>query len=142
VPAYDHGGSRTMETMFDNIEAKFAHYKPTIHSREPWVVTFDDFLTDDEIEGLKTAPGLDFVRSTDTGSYDEEKGAYNKIVSQSRTSNTAWCTEQCQGDTMVQSIQNKIAEVVNIPPSNWESFQVLQVKCPQPRMGPTYRVLS
>ncbi len=27
-------------------ETRWAHYKPTIHSEDPWVVTFDDFLTD------------------------------------------------------------------------------------------------
>jgi hypothetical protein len=81
-----------------------------------------------EVEGLKTAEGLNFVRSTDTGKYDEEAGAYTKIISQSRTSHTAWCTEACQKNKMVQSIQKKISEVVNIPVSNWESLQVLQVE--------------
>ncbi len=81
-----------------------------------------------EVEGLKTAEGLNFVRSTDTGKYDEEAGAYTKIISQSRTSHTAWCTEACEKNKMVQSIQKKISEVVNIPVSNWEALQVLQVE--------------
>ncbi len=85
-------------------------------------------MLNQEVEGLKTAEGLKFVRSTDTGTYDEEAGAFRKIISRSRTSHTAWCTEACRKDKMVQSIQKKISEVVNIPVSNWEALQVLQVE--------------
>ena len=92
----------------------FADYRPTVHLRDPWVVTLDSFLTDAEVDGLLNANGLSFVRSTDTGAYDAATGANKKIVSQHRTSSNAWCVGECERAPATRSIHRKIAEVVDI----------------------------
>ena len=124
APAYAPGD---MDTMFGALtsDAAFARFSPTVHSRDPWIVTLDNFLTDAEVDGLVHAKGLDFVRSTDTGAYDETTGATNKIVSAHRTSSNAWCTGECENAPSTQAVHAKIADIVGIPPDHWENLQVL-----------------
>ena len=124
VPAYSPG---KMDSVFEELttSAAFADYRPTVHLRDPWVVTLDSFLTDAEVDGLLNANGLSFVRSTDTGAYDAATGANKKIVSQHRTSSNAWCVGECERAPATRSIHRKIAEVVDIQPDHWENLQVL-----------------
>jgi hypothetical protein len=50
TPAYAAG---QMEAMFSSIPDRFKDkYGVEVHSTKPWVVTFDNFLTDDEINAL------------------------------------------------------------------------------------------
>ena len=104
--------------MFEELttSAAFSDYRPTVHLRDPWVVTLDSFLTDAEVDGLLNANGLSFVRSTDTGAYDAATGANKKVVSQHRTSSHAWCVGECERAPATRSIHRKIAEVVGIEP--------------------------
>ena len=54
--------------MFKNIEPEFSdRYTVKILSTDPWVVTFDNFLTDVEINALITTVNGKWERSTDTG---------------------------------------------------------------------------
>jgi len=114
---------------------EFKQYTPNVVSSPgaefggidgPWIITFDTFLTDyeaDQIwEGGKKAG---FDRSTDQGAQNEF-GEMEQIVSKTRTSNNAWCTEKCERMPGVQSATTKIEKVTGVPRKNYESFQVLQ----------------
>ena len=60
-----------MNRMFESIEEKFGSmYGVNVLSRDPWVVTFDDFLTDSEAKALISTVN-NWERSTDTGSSNE-----------------------------------------------------------------------
>jgi hypothetical protein len=60
-----------MGAMFSGIQDRFrSRYNVTIHSTDPWVVTFEDFLTEDEMLALISSVGR-FQRSTDTGLTNE-----------------------------------------------------------------------
>jgi hypothetical protein len=45
-PIYNPGD---MQAMFERIETEFSHYGITVISKSPWIVTFDNFLTDAEV---------------------------------------------------------------------------------------------
>jgi len=115
-----------MATMFTNIEERYgARYGVEVLSREPWVVTLDNFVTDAEIAALIDTNKEHFERSTDTGSMNEF-GETGKLVSKSRTSSNSWCRHDCERHPQVSNLYDKIAEVTGVPRTHYESFQVLQ----------------
>jgi hypothetical protein len=57
-----------MNSMFSSIESTFGdRYGVTVLSTDPWVVTFDNFVTDEEADALISTNSHTFERSTDTG---------------------------------------------------------------------------
>lgn len=121
-PIYQPGD---MDVMFRNITRRFAHkYDITILSESPWVVTFDNFLSDSEMNALITTQPS-FIRSTDTGSTNEY-GETGRILSSGRTSQNSWCAGECENHPEVKKVYKKIEEVTGVPRKNYESFQVLK----------------
>mmetsp|Transcript_7527 Transcript_7527/g.15033 ORF Transcript_7527/g.15033 Transcript_7527/m.15033 type:complete len:510 (+) Transcript_7527:74-1603(+) len=91
----------------------------------PWVVVFDDFLTDEEVRDLIRGGELEgYERSTDQGA-SNAVGEMEKVVSKTRTSSNAWCMHQCERLEGVRSATQKIEEITGIPRTNYESFQLL-----------------
>ena len=110
-PIYQPGD---MEKMFQSIEPRFAsRYNLTVLSKDPWVVVFDGFLTNDESKALVSHVDK-WERSTDTGETNEF-GETGRIVSTGRTSSNAWCREDCESDPLVQNVMSKIEEVTYVP---------------------------
>ena len=121
-PVYNPGD---MSAMFKSIEEKFSHkYDIEVKSEDPWIITFDNFLSDAEINALISTQ-TKWERSTDTGSTNEF-GETGRILSSGRTSSNSWCTADCENHPDVQSIIKKIEEVTLVPSDNYESFQVLR----------------
>lgn len=114
-----------MSDMFESIVERFGdRYGVEILSRDPWVVTFENFVSDEEIDALIETNQM-FERSTDTGTTNEF-GETGRILSQSRTSQNSWCRKECEEHPDVQTLTEKIEEVTNVPSSHYESFQVLR----------------
>jgi hypothetical protein len=91
-PIYQPGD---MDRMFQSIQQRFQdRYQITVHSTSPWVVTFENFVTDAEADALVKSIGR-WERSTDTGSMNEF-GESGRILSQGRTSSNGWCTHECE----------------------------------------------
>ena len=68
IPSYLPGD---MNRMFESIVEKFGStYEVNVLSRDPWVVTFDNFLTDSEAKALISTVST-WERSTDTGTSNE-----------------------------------------------------------------------
>lgn len=57
--------------MFENIPIEFAHYGVNVISTAPWIVTFENFLSDEEVHALISTNEGNWERSTDTGSANE-----------------------------------------------------------------------
>ena len=78
-----------MESMFKRIISDYSEkYDVKILSRSPWVVTFENFLSDEEVSALlETVDGWE--RSTDTGQ-SNEFGETGRVLSEGRTSSNAW----------------------------------------------------
>lgn len=110
--------------MFENIERDFGDkYGINILSRDPWIVTFDNFLDSVEVDALISTVDGQWERSTDTGSVNAF-GETGRVLSEGRTSSNAWCRHNCETHPNVKSIMKKIEDVVHIPRGNYESFQV------------------
>lgn len=68
TPAYAPGD---MNRMFEGIVDRFSSvYDINVLSTDPWVVTFDNFLTDPEAKALISTVSQ-WERSTDTGTSNE-----------------------------------------------------------------------
>jgi hypothetical protein len=77
----------------------------------PWVVVFDNFLTDAEVHDLIRGGEIEgYERSTDQGE-KSDLGEQAKVVSQTRTSANAWCMHKCERLAGVQSATKKIEEI-------------------------------
>mmetsp|Transcript_25451 Transcript_25451/g.60201 ORF Transcript_25451/g.60201 Transcript_25451/m.60201 type:complete len:578 (+) Transcript_25451:101-1834(+) len=123
---------------------KYAKYSPTIHSSPsmaieessdgdendhqkspPWVITFDNFFSEEEAKALIEGGYLaGFDRSTNQGKTNEQ-GEMEMVESVTRTSSNAWCTGDCQQLPLVKTVTKRIEEVTRIPSSHYEPFQVL-----------------
>ena len=100
-----------------------------VHSTSPWVITFENFMTEEETTAIvKTV--TKWERSTDTGQMNKF-GETGRVLSQGRTSSNSWCREDCLADPHVQAVMARIAEVTLVPTENYESFQILRYEVGQ-----------
>ena len=96
--------------------AEFAHYRPTVHSRDPWVVSFDNFLSPSEADRVIQIGGKGWQRS--------QAGDGVQAV---RTSSTAWCDHtHCGADPTLAALRHRIANLTMVPERNAEHLQVLK----------------
>lgn len=120
-----------MQQMFANLETEFSsRYHIRYLSYDPYVISFDNFVTDEEITAILNSVEDNWERSTDTGS-ENEFGETGRIISQSRTSANAWCREACANNELVQNVVRKIEEVTKIPSGHYESMQILRYEVGQ-----------
>ncbi|KAL7497778.1 hypothetical protein ACHAWT_010195 [Skeletonema menzelii] len=134
--AFDAGSLDDLFTKWAT-EDKFQQYEPSVisspgktHGAEhdgPWILTFDSFIDDEEIEALlKGAEYGGFERSTDQGKVVASSGEKEKVISTSRTSSNAWCRPECERLPGVRRVSKRIEEITGIPQGNYESFQILK----------------
>jgi len=94
----------------------------------PWILTLDTFLTDFESDQIwKGGQMAGFDRSTDQGEVNDF-GEMEQIVSKTRTSNNAWCTDECERLPGVMSATDKIESFTGVPRENYESYQILRYR--------------
>jgi len=113
-----------LSNMFDGLAERFTKYNVVVHSTKPWVVTFENFVSDVEIDGILSSVEGQFARSTDQGAKSAQ-GVQEQITSTSRTSENAWCQGKCQIHPSSVAVVKRISEVVGVPVENFEQFQVL-----------------
>lgn len=91
-----------------------ARYTPVVHSRDPWIVSFDTFLSDEEADRVIQVGGKGWMRS--------QAGDGVQPV---RTSSTAWCDHRnCGKDPVLSGIRKRIANLTLVPERNAEHLQV------------------
>ena len=101
-------------------------YPVTIHSRDPWVVTLDDVVSEEEAKRLIELGGLlGYERSEDVGRKNAD-GSYGSVVSTGRTSTNAWCVDDCYDDPMAQDVIARLSELTMINERNSEYLQLLR----------------
>ena len=124
-------GPGDMNRMFEGLHTSFAdRYTISYLSNDPYIVRFDNFLSDIEIDELLKSVNDNWERSTDTGSVNEF-GETGRVLSEGRTSNNAWCRQDCENNVHVQNINRKISEITQVPVENFEAFQVLRYQIGQ-----------
>lgn len=94
-------------------------------SKDPWVVTFDNFVQDSEIQAIFNTSEGKYDISTDTGARDAS-GETGKIKSSGRTSTNAWCIGACNDHPEVQKLTKRIEEVTDMDEGQFENIQVLR----------------
>lgn len=122
-PAFEKPGDvdATFTRIVDTYKDTFGI---TVHSRDPWVLTFDNFLSSEEADAMIKSVRT-WERSTDTGAMNEH-GETGRKLSTGRTSSNAWCRKECESDSRVQQVMRRIEEVTMVPFENSESFQILR----------------
>ena len=94
----------------------------------PWVITFENFLTEDECKHIiEKGREAEYERSEDVGEIQAD-GSYDSVKSKGRTSENAWCSfrEGCRNDTIVDLVHDRIAKVTGIGANHSEDFQILK----------------
>jgi len=140
-PAFNYYNDGDLSKMFERMigerksETPLPDYKPVIHSRPggssgddnsgdlvdgPWVITLENFLTDEECDRLKDLGKLEgYARSELQNGEDDEDEEW-------RTSSNAWCEEECQSDPIAQRVIRRIGQRTGIPHQYSESLQLLR----------------
>jgi prolyl 4-hydroxylase len=121
-PVYRAGD---MDAMFRKAASEYStQYDVNVLSKSPWVITFDNFVSDAECDALlETVDGWE--RSTDTGE-SNEFGETGRMLSSSRTSTNAWCRSECESHPDVKNLMERIENITHVPRNHYESFQVLK----------------
>ena len=98
----------------------------------PWVVTLDNFLTEEEARRLiELGRNVGYERSTDVGRIEED-GSVERKVSTGRTSTNAWCnSEECTEDPVANAVYERMQNLTGIPSSNSEALQLLNYQVGQ-----------
>jgi prolyl 4-hydroxylase len=114
--------SRPSETPQDEIDIA------SDKSRPPWVITFENFLTDEECDVLiELGHKYEYKRSEDVGGLKFD-GSHDSVKSERRTSENAWCSDfkGCRNEDVPTKIHNRMARVMGIPANNSEDMQLLR----------------
>ena len=104
-----------ISAMFERALALYPQYTPTVHSRDPWVVTFDNFITDEEADRMLELCSKSFERSM-----------AGDTLSPVRTSHQCWCQRACTQDPLVRRVTERIGGLTGTPEANSEYFQVVR----------------
>ncbi len=103
-----------VNAMFERA-ASNAALRPKVWSRDPWVVTFDDFVSEEE--------GRAFIAANEGGF---NRSLAGDMVSPVRTSTQAWCNQPaCLDDPLVRGVHERVVGVTGVPIDNAEYFQVV-----------------
>jgi len=114
----------TMGQVFREAVANFPQYAPTVHSTDPWVVTFDNLLSPAEAQRLFELGAKTLERSASVAGLDST-GNFKKAVSDVRTSANSWCLDaDCSTDPLVRQVTARIASITQSDPKAFELYQV------------------
>ncbi|KAL7520117.1 hypothetical protein ACHAWX_004862 [Stephanocyclus meneghinianus] len=94
----------------------------------PWLITFNNFLTDEECETMISLGHKSvYERSKDVGALQAD-GSYDSVESNGRTSENAWCSYQkkCRDQDVPKRIHERIELVTGIKANYSEDFQILK----------------
>lgn len=112
---------RGIAAVFERALREYPQYKPRALSRDPWVMTFDDFLSEEETERIIELCSSSFERSL-----------AGDQLSPVRTSHQCWCqVPPCVNDPVVQRISERISGLTMTPQTNAEYMQVVRYEVGQ-----------
>lgn len=122
-----------LNKMFERIatHSDFQIYQPTIHSRDPWVITLENFATPEECERLIALGHAEGYKQSVTVAGQKPKGAASQKKTTVRTSANAWCRNACDADDLHRQVRERIANVTGVPEVNSEAFQLLRYETGQ-----------
>lgn len=106
-------------------------YNPVAHSRDPWVVEFSNFVTQQETDSLWHMLNSSFEGSTVVGALDDN-GVIGRQTLNTRTSSNAWCNQDpCLHSPAHVNIQRRVSELTGASDFHMEDMQVLNYEVGQ-----------
>ena len=101
----------------------FKQYEPKIISQPNnhtsnncslWVITFDNFITEEECDRMIELAAEEGYERSETVSLtlDGVDGDYEGVQNAARTSSNSWCDDACHADSLVQGVIDRIGEMV------------------------------
>jgi hypothetical protein len=108
-----------MGQMFRNLKLKFGHrFNITYLSRSPWVVTIDNFISDDEINAMRGG----VAKWYDIQSDDYLRDFNLDPIGNARSGGIGWCFGECYNAS--RGVLERMKLVTGVPVNNVEYFQV------------------
>lgn len=104
-----------------------ANVKTEVISRDPWILLFPNFLSEEEIQyfASKEARGMEWEAAANLGDLDEH-GRHTAIVSSSRKTSVAWCGPNCANHPITRQVRRRFSELIRISPVYFEGMQFLK----------------
>ena len=129
--------SASCSEMSSTIEPQYNQfYNVTVLSSFPWVIIIDDFISELEaLELIELGAKQGYNRSLDVGKDLQKNGEFDEVVSNDRTSTTAWCLDDCYTNETARVVTERISQLVGIDEINSEYLQLLRYEEGQ-RYGP------
>lgn len=115
-----------MNAMFEALERDYGDYGVEVLSRDPWIVQFNNFVSDLEANALIETQ-THWQRSTETGTANEF-GSTGRVVGNQRTSSNSWCFHECESNSNVAGLISRMEAVTRLDKKHHESLQVLRCK--------------
>lgn len=113
APAFGPG---EIGQMFRNMQSKYGdRYLITVLSTSPWVVTIDNFISDDEIIAMHSGVSKWYESQSQEHFHD-----FN-FMHKARA-NVGWCFQDC--DKASHAVLRRISMLTGVPSNNIENFQV------------------
>jgi prolyl 4-hydroxylase len=124
-PAWKPGD---LNAMFEKLtsEPYLSKYDVKILSKDPWVITMENVLSEIEANRLiELGTKKGYERSTHVGR-KLANGTYDHHVSTRRTSMNAWCQEDCTTDPIALPVLERLSNLTGINDTNAEHLQMLR----------------
>jgi prolyl 4-hydroxylase len=125
IPIWKEGD---LDAMFVKLtsEPYKSMYDVEILSIDPWVITMENVISDEEADRFIELGAIKgYKRSMNVGDRKAD-GSFAEVVSDHRTSHNAWCHKECQNDTTVIGVKDRLSEMTGVPANNAEFIQLLR----------------
>jgi prolyl 4-hydroxylase len=112
-----------LDRNFERIisDPSYQKYKPHGLSKDPWVVAFDNFLEDTEVDAVLDQFQTGWKRSQAGGLIGEDS------VMEVRTSEQIWCDSKvCEKKAAMNKLVENIEKITGVPRNHYEDTQMLR----------------
>lgn len=100
----------------------FSELEPKVLSTDPWVIYFEKFMSEEEVQALENnlfGEKQQFMDSPAGGSGH---------TGMARHSETAFCIGECDAHKTVQAVRKRASDITKVPPNNFDFSQALRYK--------------
>ena len=117
-----------LSKVFQRAVDEYPQYAPKILSRDPWVVAFENIMTDEEADGVYEAVGGlhgEYLKPSTTAQV--RNGVLTDVPDTIRTSWNAWCQHPfCYNHPIHERVITRIMDIVGLPHDHSEHMQLLK----------------
>lgn len=93
----------------------------------PWMLLIDGFLSEEECDKLVSfGDSTGYERSSEYSGDFEIDGSPTFIETEHRTSENAFCGEDCKDDPIVADVLKRMEDITGIPMTNFENLQLVR----------------